>query len=114
MGRYYSGDIEGKFMFAVQSSHAADRFGSSGYTGYLNYYFDREHLGTINKELSDLKKSYKKVKKFFKGRGSWTTADQEEAGISPQQMSDYADYCLGKKIKECIEEYGECRFDAEM
>lgn len=114
MGRYYNGDIEGKFMFAVQSSRAADRFGSSGYNDYLSYYFDREHLGTINKELSDLKKSYKKVKKFFKGRDSWTNADQEEAGISSKQMSDYADYCLGKQIKECIEEYGECRFNAEM
>ena len=61
-----------------------------------------------------MEESFKKVEKFFKGRYSWTTEDQEKAGISPQHMSDYADYCLGKQIKECIEEYGECRFDAEM
>ena len=30
MGRYYSGDIEGKFWFALQSSDAADRFGVVG------------------------------------------------------------------------------------
>ena len=30
MGRYYNGDIEGKFWFAVQSSDCADRFGSIG------------------------------------------------------------------------------------
>ena len=30
MGRYYNGDIEGKFMFAVQSSTSADRFGCAG------------------------------------------------------------------------------------
>jgi hypothetical protein len=36
MGRYYTGDIEGKFAFAVQSSDAADRFGSCGsYTRIL-------------------------------------------------------------------------------
>ena len=28
MGRYYYGDIEGKFMFAVQSSDAGERFGA--------------------------------------------------------------------------------------
>ena len=27
MGRYYTGDIEGKFWFAVQSSDDADFFG---------------------------------------------------------------------------------------
>jgi hypothetical protein len=27
MGRYYHGDIEGKFMFGVQSSDDADFFG---------------------------------------------------------------------------------------
>ena len=30
MGRYYSGDIEGKFAFAVQSSNDADFFGVTG------------------------------------------------------------------------------------
>ena len=44
MGRYYSGDIDGKFMFATQSSYAADRFGSEGYTNYVQYYFDEQHL----------------------------------------------------------------------
>ena len=30
MGRYYSGDIEGKFWFAVQDSDDADHFGIEG------------------------------------------------------------------------------------
>ena len=47
MGRYYNGDIEGKFMFAVQSSNAADRFGSEGYSNYLEYYFSEDHIPTI-------------------------------------------------------------------
>ena len=54
MGRYYDGDINGKFMFAVQSSSAADRFGSEGHNNYLEYYFDEEHLPTIKEELSIL------------------------------------------------------------
>ena len=40
MGRYYSGDIEGKFGFAIQNSNAADRFGVTGQTpNFLEYYF---------------------------------------------------------------------------
>ena len=35
MGRYYSGDINGKFWFALQSSNAASRFG--GYENEPNY-----------------------------------------------------------------------------
>ena len=42
MGRYYSGDIEGKFWFAVQSSNAADRFG-----GIVKpYYFEDKRKST--------------------------------------------------------------------
>ena len=36
MGRYYCGDIDGKFWFAVQSSNDADNFGVQGY--YPNHY----------------------------------------------------------------------------
>ena len=34
MGRYYNGDIEGKFWFAVQSSDDADFFGQQGEAGF--------------------------------------------------------------------------------
>ena len=68
MGRYYDGDINGKFMFAVQSSAAADRFGSEGNHNYLEYYFDDEHLPTIEKELALLKEDFEKVEEFFKDR----------------------------------------------
>ena len=30
MGRYYSGDIEGKFWFGIQESNDADNFGVEG------------------------------------------------------------------------------------
>jgi len=114
MGRYYSGDIEGKFMFATQGSDAADRFGSIGHSNYISYYFDKSHLDTINKELNFLESSFKKVEEFFKDRDSYNTEDQEKAGITSQEMSDYADYLLGEKIKKCIIEQGDCSFEAEL
>lgn len=114
MGRYYNGDIEGKFMFAVQSSNAADRFGCTGYNNYITYYFDEEHLPTIKKELESMQDTFDKVSKFFENRESWTSQEQEEAGVSSQEMRDYADYRLGLKIKECILEQGHCEFEAEL
>ena len=52
MGRYYSGDIEGKFAFGSQSSDAADRFGVEGRTpGYLEYYYDETNLDDLETEL---------------------------------------------------------------
>jgi hypothetical protein len=114
MGRYYSGDIEGKFMFAVQSSTAADRFGSEGYTNYVQYYFDEEHLDTINEELQKLQEAHDKVAKFSENRDGWNSQERDKAGLTQQDMSDYADYILGKKIKDCIIEQGSCSFDAEL
>ena len=114
MGRYYNGDIEGKFMFAVQSSTSADRFGCTGNNNYVTYYFDKEHLPTIKEELESMEESFNKVDEFFKDKDSWTTQQEEEAGISKQEMSDYADYRLGVQIRDCILENGYCNFDAEL
>lgn len=120
MGRYYSGDIEGKFMFAVQSSTAADRFGSTwSEPGYVEYHFDKDNLEQINEELSELKTNYDKVKSFFderekNGSISYSNDALEKANISNEMMSDYADYILGERIKNCIEENDDCSFTAEL
>jgi hypothetical protein len=115
MGRYYSGDIEGKFMFAVQSSIAADRFGSThAEPYYVEYYFEKEHIKKIEKELELLKESHAKVALFFKSQGSYTDEMLEQSGISKKELSDYADYILGEKILNCIKETGCCQFEAEL
>ncbi len=115
MGRYYSGDIEGKFMFAVQSSTAADRFGSTYCEpNYVEYYFDEDQLDTIKEELEKLKPAYDKVDEWFKDKDSYTKDERIAAGITEQDMSDYADYVLGEKILQCVLENGECNFTAEL
>jgi len=66
MGRYYDGDISGKFMFGVQDSNAADRFGSIGETDdsyedeTLIYSFNRNHLNKVSKEIYKLEESLNK------------------------------------------------------
>lgn len=115
MGRYYSGDIEGKFAFGIQSSNAADRFGAPGTTpGYLEYWFSEDNLDEVIEELKRIKPAYVKVKRFSKHHNSYSDDTLKEAGISRQEMSDYADYMLGKKIRDCIQEQGECSFTAEL
>ena len=115
MGRYYSGDIEGKFMFAVQPSDAADRFGSTGYRSEeLNYYYNKEdHMDTVLEELADLKENYEKVNEFFKDREFYSQGDLKDASISDTEMSDFADYNLGMNIKKGLEDHGEIYFTAE-
>lgn len=123
MGRYYEGDINGKFWFAVQPSNAADRFGCVGEARYLNYYFCEDDLPKIKEELEVIKKNLgeylQKIEDYFK-KQSWYN-DQEMAkalGITEEKLryylNEYADLELGKKIKECVEENGECQFDAEL
>ena len=114
MGRYITGDIAHKLMFAVQPSDAADRFGSTGIQTQLEYYYGEEHLETIEEELTKLKPAFDKVSKFFEVRDSYTDTMLEEAGITSQEVSDYADYALGQKIKDCVLEQGECYFYAEI
>jgi hypothetical protein len=115
MGRYYSGDIEGKFMFAVQSSTAADRFGATYYEpNYVEYYFDEDQLDTIKEQLDILREPYEKIAKFFEERQAYSREEMAENDITEQEMSDYADYILGEQILNCVLENGSCSFTAEL
>ena len=123
MGRYFSGNIEGKFWFAVQSSNAADRFGSIGYEpSYLEYYFNEEHLPKVQEELKKIEdvvslEKIKKLDEFFNKVNGYNDHILEEHGILSiwnEHKSDYADYKLGKQIEKCLLENKECNFQAEL
>ena len=123
MGRHYLGDIEGKFWFAVQSSNAADRFGSIGYEpGYLEYCFDEDDLPGVQQELKNIEEiisleNIKKLDDFFNNSEGYDDYILEQHGILDiwnKYKSDYADYILGKKIEKCLLENKECNFQAEL
>jgi hypothetical protein len=119
MGRYYSGDIEGKFWFAVQSSNAADRFGSIGYEpSYIEYNFYEEHLEDVQAELKRIEDKLgdkmQVIDKFFEENISYSDEKLEKVGITPFELSEYADYGLGKQIEQCIIRTGHCEFTAEL
>ena len=116
MGRNYSGDIEGKFWFALQSSTAGERFGAYEIDNNINYYAD--DLEQAEKEIKNienkLKNKIKILDDFFKSNPAYSEKQIEDLGISQNELSDYADLKLGRKIRDCIKEQGDCSFDAEL
>jgi len=111
MGRYYTGDIEGKFCFAVQSSYAADRFGFEGTPSHINYHFNESDIPHIENELKNIEDSIdlNDVKEYYE-----STDGESLSGIHPNDHSDYADYILGRKILDQLKMNGECNFEAEL
>jgi hypothetical protein len=124
MGRYYSGDINGKFWFGVQSSNDADFFGSSGEEpNHLNYYFDADNLPEVEKGIKQCEKElgeYKaKLDKFFKENNGYNDEKLSKAigadlDGTKRLLKWYARHGLGVEIKKCIVKNGKCEFDAEL
>lgn len=119
MGRYYSGDIEGKFWFAVQSSTAADRFGAKFHEpNYVNYSFDESHLekceAEIQRILDKLGNKKPQLDNFFSKNPFYSDEQIKDLGITMEELEDYADLELGIKIRDCIKDSGYCNFDAEL
>ena len=123
MGRYYEGDINGKFMFGVQAGNAADRFGVEGIEpNYLTYTFYEENLPKVEEELKDIEETIGlnnlvKLTNFFDTCKFCNEKDLNKEGllnIWSKYKSDYADYQLGIKIRDCIKKQGFCEFTAEL
>jgi hypothetical protein len=119
MGRYYSGDIEGKFWFGLQSSDAAGRFGGEEREPqYIEYYFDEEHLEEVNEEIdtiiTTLGDKKKIIEDFFEDKMSYQDKNLADLGITEDILSDYAGLKLGIQIRDCIIDKGQCNFQAEL
>jgi hypothetical protein len=139
MGRYYSGDIEGKFWFAVQSSGDAIHFG--GVHDYIDgegevvddddqddavemyFHFDQTHMEDIQKGiatcLEHLGEYQEALDNFFEKHTSYNDESlAKELGISVAKtrelLTNYARLILGLKIENCVGENGECNFEAEL
>ena len=117
MGRYYSGDIEGKWWFGVQPSDVPIRFGGS--ESHISYeisndnefeetmeYLENELAGKIEvfKEFFEQNNGYntESLMEFFKKKfPSYTESDLTK------DLSDYADLEFGNKCKKYFEDSGE-------
>ena len=123
MGRYYSGDIEGKFMFAIQSSDAPERFGAvESNPGYIDYYIPPSAIDEIRNELDSITKlsgdQIERVENMFESEMGYNDDIMKKYGVTKEGLSEYADYRLGKQILEFLEDernegYG-CNIQAEL
>ena len=134
MGRFYTGDIEGKFWFAVQSSDDASFFGGNeedveedGNVYEIQYFFDKEDMEGIDDGLETcmyniLSISFITVdvlETYFESIDGYNDEIVSKAlSIGKDKVKPllewYARYVLGKKIKECVESTGQCSFSAEL
>ena len=82
MGRYISGDLEGKCWFGVQPSDFADRFGRMGDSSHIEYWFENDDLPNIEKELKMMEKQngeyFKKLDEFFETHKSYAYEEIEK------------------------------------
>ena len=120
MGRYYQGDIEGKFWFGVQSSLvASERFGcTESDPGYVDYYVEEDQLPKINEELKNIEDKmgdqFGKYQEFFGRVNGYNDQMMIDAGLDIKFLEDYADHGFGVKLRDCIIEQGYCSFTAEL
>ena len=131
MGRYYSGDIDGKFWFGVQCSTDADFFGVQGEPRFYHYYFSVEDKKNVHDGLvqcdSALGEYRELLDKFFNEHDSYNDEkvidylNKNVKGNRKHTEEDvkhwlewYARLHLGRKIYKCIEKQGDCDFEAEL
>ena len=121
MGRYYSGDIEGKFWVAVQSSDAANRFGMVGEPPpLLEYYFEQKDKQKVIDEINDIEITIgkEKLEILDKAYGNGKSCNAEDLNLTETEfsflISEYADLILGRQILSCLNEKGHCGFTAEL
>jgi hypothetical protein len=122
MGRYYSGDIEGKFWFAVQSSTDPSFFGGSeNDPNLINYYFTDADKSDIEEGIAKCKEALgehqKKLDDFFVAHNGYNDEMLIEAGFPKAKVQEllqwYARLELGEKILKCVQDNGSCSFTAE-
>jgi hypothetical protein len=119
MGRYYTGDIEGKFWFGLQPSNSPSRFGGTEQEpAYITYDFQIEDLEDVENEIEVIKKSlgekFNIIEDFCNKNETYTNDMLSEIEVTQEDLKDYADLLLGIQIRDCIKEQDYCTFDAEL
>ena len=124
MGRYYHGDIEGKFWFGIQPSDDPKFFGAEEEEpDFISYY--TEDLEAIEVGIKNCKehlgKYYKDVHHFFSETVNnpnnaqrlheWLNIPEVKA---ENLMGWYARLELGEKMYNQVKEHGSCSIQAEI
>jgi len=139
MGRYFSeqgnDSFEGKFLFGIQSSTAADRFGVAySEPNYVTYYYDSDNLETVSSELDDIEQWLKEKKNISVDDMNLNALRQPDAllhsevdteyleplydlineSTDRELLSELADYELGLQIEWTIKRYSYAELECEL
>lgn len=126
MGRYYTGDIEGKFWFGVQASDDASFFGGTiGDARFIEYVFTMESdMKSVEEGLEKCRQELTQpvietLHAFFEENNGYTDEDIMEVlkvdlPKAEEILQWYARLELGQKIFDCLIENGTCSFEAEI
>lgn len=134
MGRYYDGDISGKFNFGVQSSDAFSRFGNEpSEVSTIEYYYCKEDIEGVSKELDEIEKNLDKKYKDFRTKylnkedseeivNDWNNLTEnilhgpvtKILEVPMQTKSDLADYYIGTQLERKLLLGGECTITCEL
>ena len=124
MGRYYHGDIEGKFWFGVQPSDDPKLFGAvEEQADTIDYY--TEDLSLIENGIARCKKEigdyYEQMQHFYNNivsnpkyaqtLGEWLNVPEHKAD---NLRGWYARLELGEKMYLRVKEHGSCFITAEL
>src|SRR4051794_37036406 len=110
MGRYYIGDIEGKFWFGIQDSDDASFFGGNERPlekGFLEYTFNKSHISEIEQGIKNclemLGENKTTFDTFFENNETYSDEMLVEAGFKEEKVTEllewYARLKLGEKIR---------------
>ena len=129
MGRYYSGDIEGKFWFGVQSSDDGEFFGAiPNEPNYINYSVNNiepvengikkcnealgENLQRLDEFFDNCENGYndEMIVNWYKEKYDKKVAESDII----EMLKWYARLRLGEEIYDCVKQKGYCYFDAEL
>jgi len=126
MGRYYDGDVEGKWWFGVQSSDTPERFG--GYETHIDYTIcnDDTFKSGIKLIKEDLGDKLEWLQQFFDENNGYNDAmlmefmmkknpryDKSELS---QDLENFADYEFAMQVKEYFDDTGNeyCHVNSEL
>jgi len=118
MGRYYSGDIEGKFMVG-QKVDCLVRFG--GYftvPTFVDYTFLKEDLEILEEEIMHSVRALGPKKKIIadyqiENDGRWNFEELAKKGVSHADVLAFFDLDMAFKVRDCVQKTGKCEFRAE-
>src|SRR4051812_31475368 len=105
MGRYYTGDIEGKFWFALQNSDDASFFGGDEREpNYICYSFGQSDLPAIKegvkKCLAKLGDNKKKLDEFFNQHDLHNDDTLTKTGFKADEISTLLEWYARLELGE--------------